>query len=115
MPSLKASVSSGRAPSLDDVCTLVALQTQKDDLGQPVKTGEIGRQIFCARTSVSRAEFAAAGQQGLRPDVELLVDSDEYDAETIVDYSGTRFTVYRNYLRPDGLTELYCEVKVGAK
>ncbi|BBN99161.1 phage head closure protein [Sporolactobacillus terrae] len=113
MPSLKPSVGDNHNISLDDVCDLITVDTELDNLNQPVIKEEHPRQLFCARLNVSRAEFAAAGQLGLKPDLVLAVDSDEYDGENQIDYAGKRYAVYRDYLRTDGYTELYCEVKAG--
>ncbi|MCQ2009259.1 phage head closure protein [Sporolactobacillus sp. STSJ-5] len=113
MPSLKASVGDPRNISLDDVCKLIDVVTTEDELGQPIEF-EKPRQIFCSRISVSRAEFAAAGQVGLKAQLVLVVDSDEYDGEDRVDYIEKRYSIYRDFMRSDGYTELYCEVKSGA-
>jgi SPP1 family predicted phage head-tail adaptor len=113
MPSLKSSVGNSKNISLDDACTLIGLVTTEDELGQPIES-ETPRQIFCSRISISRAEFAAAGQIGLKAQLILVVDSDEYDGEEKIDYSEKRYSVYRDFMRTDGFTELYCEVKSGA-
>lgn len=90
MPSLKPNVSSNINVSLDDVCNLITIETEPDDLGQPILTTETSRQIFCAYTSPSRMEFSAAGQLGMKPDLVLIVDSDEYDNEMVVEYGGKK-------------------------
>lgn len=113
MPSLKSNVRDGVNISLDDICNLITVETELDELGQPVGTNEVSRQVFCSRKSVSRAEYAAAGQNGLKPDLVLVVDSDEYDDEDTVSYGDKKLHVYRTYLRQDGFTELYCEVVSG--
>ncbi|MBH0174715.1 hypothetical protein IHV09_14195 [Fictibacillus sp. 23RED33] len=113
MPSLKSSLGNNEHISLDDVCFLVSVTTVKDELGQPIEEQEVERQIFCSEMSVSRAEFSAAGQNDRIPQCTLVVDSDEYDQEIEVKHGKKKFTVYRTFLRSDGLTELYCEVRAG--
>jgi hypothetical protein len=114
MPSLKSSLGNNEHISLDDVCFLISFITVEDDLGQPIEEQEIERQIFCSELSVSRAEFSAAGQHDRVPQCTLVVDSDEYDQELTVKHNKKKITVYRTFMRSDGLTELYCEVRSGA-
>jgi SPP1 family predicted phage head-tail adaptor len=113
MPSLKSSLGNKEHISLDDVCFLISYTTVKDELGQPIEDKEVERQIFCAELSVSRAEFSAAGQHDRKPQRTLVVDSDEYDQELTVKHENKKFTIYRTFMRSDGLTELYCEVRAG--
>jgi SPP1 family predicted phage head-tail adaptor len=113
MPSLKSSLGNNEYISLDDVCFLISYTTVKDELGQLIEEQEIERQIFCSELSVSRAEFSAAGQHNRIPQCTIVVDSDEYDQERTVKHDNKKFTVYRTFMRSDGLTELYCEVRAG--
>lgn len=112
MPSLKSSLGISNNISLDDVCVLISVTTTQDELGQDIEM-EIPRQIFCSKLSVTRAEFLAAGQLDHKPQITLVVDSDEYDDEKKVDYQTMKYSVYRSYMRSDGFTELYCEVRTG--
>ncbi|UTI42104.1 hypothetical protein [Niallia sp. RD1] len=114
MPSIKSSLGNSNNISLDDICELISTTSVKGELNQPVFT-EIPRQIFCSVMSISRAEFFSAGQSSLKPQIMLIVDSDEYDGEKLVKYSNKKYSVYRHFLRVDGFTELYCEVKAGGK
>lgn len=113
MPSLKPSIGDPSHISLDDACELITVVTETDELGQPVKTREDSRQVFCARLSVSRAEYFEAGQNGLKPALMLVVDSDEYDGQEKIKYDKNFYHVYRDFMRGDGFTELYAEVRSG--
>ncbi|PEN09672.1 phage head closure protein [Bacillus pseudomycoides] len=113
MPSIKSSVGNSKRISLDDVCFLISVENEKDDLGQVISTNETERQIFCSKLSISRQEFLAGGQLGLKPQIIFVVDSDEYDDETSLKYENQKYTVYRIFPRFDGYTEVYCEVKAG--
>lgn len=97
---------------MDDVCELISVTVIQDELGQDIET-ELPRQAFCSKLSVSRAEFFAAGQAGLKPQLLLVVDSDEYDKEQKIICEGKNYIVYRDFMRADGYTELYCEVRAG--
>ena len=113
MPSLKSSVGNAKRISLDDVCFLISVETEKDALGQIIATNEIPRQIFCSTLSMNRQEFLTGGQLGLKLQLLFVVDSDEYDNETALRYENQKYTVYRTFPRSDGFTEVYCEVKAG--
>lgn len=110
MPSIKQSLGSEHV-SLDDVCALIEVEHYKDAIGQDKVREKEPRQIFCSRLSAGRQEFFQAGQAGLRAEMVMLVDSDEYDNEPILIYKDNRYTVYRPFMRSDGYTELYCEVR----
>ncbi len=108
MPSLKSNIGRKEYISLDDVCSLISVTSINDDLGQPIET-ETERQIFCSKLRVSRAEFTAAGQLDHKPQMTIVVDSDEYDHEEVLTYNGKKYSIYRTYMRVDGFTELFCE------
>lgn len=113
MPSLKSSIGNAKRISLDDVCFLISITAAtKDELGQPIET-ETERQIFCSKLSITRAEFSTAGQLGHKPQIMFIVDSDEYDNELSLVYESKKYSIYKSFLRNDGYTEVYCEVKAG--
>lgn len=112
MPSLKSNIGNNEHISLDDVCFLISVKSVDDELGQPIYT-DIERQVFCSRKSVSRAEFLAAGQLDLKPQIIIIVDSDEFDGEKSLKYENKKYSIYRTFMRSDGFTELYGEVRAG--
>ena len=65
---------------------------------------------FCSKLSITRQEFNVAGQQGHKPEMMLVVDSDSYDQERKVEYQKKKYDIYKTFPRSDGFTELYCEV-----
>jgi SPP1 family predicted phage head-tail adaptor len=113
MPSLKSPVGNKKSVSLDDVCYLLTVTTVgKDELDQSIEAIQ-ERPVFCTKTSISRAEFVGAGQLGYKPKIQILINSDEYDEETKLKYEDKLYSVYKTFMRDDGYTELYCEVKLG--
>lgn len=112
MPSFKASIGNRQNVSLDDVCYLISTASVMDDLGQSI-ISEQSFMVFCSRLSITRAEFNAAGQLGHKPNMMIIVDSDSYDQETFLEYDNKKYNIYKTYIRNDGFTELYCEVKTG--
>jgi SPP1 family predicted phage head-tail adaptor len=111
MPSLKSSIGNRDQISLDDTCNLISETQTKDALGQPI-IKEKPFMIFCSKLSITRAEFNVAGQQGYKPEMMLVVDSDSYDQEKKVEYNNKKYSIYKTFQRIDGFTELYCEVNI---
>jgi SPP1 family predicted phage head-tail adaptor len=111
MPSLKSSIGNRDQISLNDVCNLLSETQTKDALGQPI-ISEKSFLVFCSKLSITRAEHHVAGQQGFKPEMMLVVDSDSYDQEKKVEYQNKKYTIYKTFQRIDGFTELYCEVNV---
>lgn len=112
MPSIKAVIGNRTIVSLDDICYLLSITSTKDELGQPIKT-EKPFMVFCSKNSITRTEFNTAGQSGHKPDMMLIVDSDAYENERLLRYGNKKYSIYKTYMRTDGFTELYCEVKSG--
>lgn len=112
MPRLKHSIGNPKHISLDDVCSLVSVTYTEDELGQSIEA-ESERQVFCTVLSITRQEFATAGQLGLKPKIMIVLDNEEYNDEKTVMYDNKRYTVYKDFPRVDGCIELYCEIKVG--
>lgn len=70
--------------------------------------------VYADRKPISRQEFVAAGQIGIRPMWMFEVRTAEYADEKRLKYENTVYTIYRVYPKPNGITELYCEVRLGA-
>jgi SPP1 family predicted phage head-tail adaptor len=110
MPSFKANIGNPSKISLDDVCNLIKITTTADELGQATIT-EYPYMVFCSKLSITRAEFNTAGQLGFKPNFMLVVDSDSYDNEKLIEYENKKYTIYKTFQRIDNFTELYCELK----
>jgi hypothetical protein len=114
MPKFKSAIGDPSNISLDDVCNLISITTTKDELNQ-YESIEKNYMVFCSKLSITRTEFHTAGVLGFRPAMMLVVDSDSYDDEKFLEYQGTKYSIYKTFMRKDGFTELYCEVKSGDK
>ena len=112
MQHFKSSIGNPRNVSLDQVCELITIVSSQDDLGQFVKS-ELRTSVFCSELSITRAEFNLAGQLGLKPSKLLIVDSESYDNEQYIEYDKIKYSIYKTFMRIDGFTELYLEVKAG--
>ena len=90
-----------------NVITLLSNARSQDATGVWRDGEETQREIFCQVDSVSRAEFFAAGQSGLRPEYRITV------GETRLIYNGARYAVYRTYHARTDELELYVQREVG--
>lgn len=84
-------------------------------MGQKIYT-ESSKTVFATLTSVSRAEwvsYSQSGRQGLVPAYVAEVFMGDYEGESIAEYDGTKYGIYRTYERDDEMIELYLEKKAG--
>lgn len=95
-----------------DMLHLITTTYIKDNIGQQVPV-EQSTPVFCAVQSISAAEFSSAGQLGLKPEYRFVLFAYDYSGQTLVEYRGVRYSVYRTYLAGNEQIELYCERKAG--
>lgn len=95
-----------------EVLTLISKTYTTDAIGQKIPT-ETERDVFCNVSSVTRDEFYAAGKAGLNPEFRVTMYGSEYNGEEICELYGTRYAIYRTYIRRDDSIELYLEKKAG--
>jgi hypothetical protein len=63
--------------------------------------------------SITQSEFYEGGRNGLNPEYRFTVFFADYEDETIIEYKGKRYAVYRTYLARNDRLELYVERKGG--
>lgn len=95
-----------------DVILLISETYEADANGveQPVR---VSRQVYCQVNSITRAEFFDAGRSGLNPEYMFTMFFGDYDGESIVEYAGKRYAVYRTYLGRNDTLELYVQREGG--
>lgn len=98
---------------MDDLLTLIAETYTQDNIGQQIAT-ETATEVWAHLSSVSRAEWYAAGRDGLQPDFVAETPIANYDGQKIAEWRGKRYAIYRTYFR-DGsdMIELYLEERAG--
>lgn len=112
MPSLKQAINNGQHISKDDVCFLMSSTIIVDELLQEIEI-TLPELVYCAPVSIGQREFSVAMQAGLKAQLTLIIDHDEYDGEKEVEYNRMKYSIYRTFVRDDGDIELYCEVRKG--
>ena len=98
---------------MDDVVILIQDGCVKDNCGVQKKSEEKRREIFCDVRSANRSEFFAGMQAGLKPDFMLCVHPIEYQGETLAEFRGNLYVIYRTFPKSDDQMELYLRRKVG--
>lgn len=93
---------------------LEAPKYREDALKQLVPDGDTTRTVFCSVKSITRTEWAAAAQQGMKAAYCVTLWADEYNGETIAILDEVRYGVYRTYQPNPEEIELYLQQKVGA-
>lgn len=83
----------------------------QDAIGQSIAT-ETATEPFAIIRDVSGTE-SERPVEGLRPSKVFDVLITEYDGQEVIEYKGTRYHIYRIYLRDDARIELYGGVRIG--
>lgn len=96
---------------MTDELVLISQTLTKDDYGVEVVT-EKERTVLCEVNSISQSEFFAAANTELQPELKFSVFFGDYENESVVEFQGNRYAVYRTYRAGDYM-ELYVERKIG--
>jgi SPP1 family predicted phage head-tail adaptor len=98
---------------MDDVLSLISYVYEKNAYGVSVPV-ESSKEILCKVNSITRVEFFQAGRTGLNPSFMFTVFAGDYAGETVIEYAGQRYAVYRTYKIPgEDYMELYVQREGG--
>ena len=86
-----------------DVLTLIRQSISKGADGIQKQQDESKRQVFCNVSSVSGTEYR------------FTVFAPDYAGETVCEYGGSRYSVYRTYQGKNDTLELYVKKKGGVQ
>ena len=95
-----------------DVITLIGVIHTQDSTGVFQQT-YTSREVYCNVSSVTRAEFFDAGRSGLNPEYRFTMFRHDYQGETIAEYKGKKYAVYRTYIGKNDTLELYVQREGG--
>ena len=98
---------------MTDVITLITQTITTDKYGNEVVTTQ-DTDVFAEVDSVSQSEFFAAQDTELKPEYKFTVFFGNYNGQSLVEYEGETYSVYRTYRTGDNL-ELYVERKIGER
>ena len=95
-----------------EVINLISVAYVKDKYGVNRKV-ETSRQVYCNVGSVTQSEFFQCAQAGLKPEYRFSMFLYDYGGETLVEYKGTKYSVYRTYKGATDIMELYVQKAAG--
>ena len=92
---------------------LISYTYEVDEIGQKIAS-EKRITVPVEEWSVSRAEWHDAQRNSLNPDMMLTTNVRNYSNQTVVEYKGNTYAVYRTYHSKNGNNvELYLQRKAG--
>lgn len=91
---------------------LVVETKTQNAIGEWISTEQL-RKVYANVSSVSAAEFFNASQIGLAPEIRFTMFAPDYNGETIIEYMGNRYSVYRMYRATSDTMELYAQREAG--
>ena len=95
-----------------NVINLISTTKEQDENGVWRETTN-RRMVFCNVSSVTASEFFEGGRNGLNPQFRMVMFFGDYQGETILEYNGATYAIYRTYQRGTDELELYVERKGG--
>lgn len=100
---------------IDTTVTLIGPETRtQDSTGVWRTTAATETTVFAGVNSVSRSEFFAGGQQGMKPEYVFTVFHAEYSGQKSLIYGGVKYSIYRTYhAQGSDYMELYCQRDIG--
>ena len=90
---------------------LVQKTRSQNSIGEWVSSESL-RRVFANVASISASEYFNASQIGLNPEIKFTMFAPDYDGETVIEYRGATYSVYRTFENDDYI-ELYVERKGG--
>ena len=95
-----------------DVISLIKNERYQDQYGV-LKSRQTSRDVYCQIDSVTQNEFFEGGRNGLNPEYKITMFLYDYDGESVIEYDGKQYSIYRTYKRRNDVIELYVERKGG--
>lgn len=97
---------------MDSVIKLMSAIESRDEYGVTRKT-YTSREVMCRVDNVTRTEFFDGGRSGLNPQFRFTMFHGDYKGESLVEFEGLTYAVYRTYRSDSDYIELYVERRGG--
>ena len=94
------------------VAYLVKQEWLQDDEGI-MHDDAVKRKVFCKLSSINSQEWFEGGRNGLNPQFKFSMFSHDYHGETLIEYEGVMYSIYRTYYKSIDEIELYTEFRKG--
>ena len=95
-----------------DVAYLIQESYEQSDEGV-LQRSFAKRKVYVRITSVSSSEWFEGGRMGLNPQYRFTVFDGDYKGESMIDYEGLIYSIYRTYRPNKDEVELYTELRKG--
>lgn len=92
---------------------LISEAKTQNEIGEWI-SAETKRQVYANLQSVTASEWFNASQIGLAPEYRFTMFGPDYNGESVVEYNGDRFAIYRVYGAGTDRIELYTQREAGA-
>ena len=92
---------------------LIKVAREKDAHGVERESGETVRTVFANVQSAFLKEFHEGFRNGLNPQFVFTLFYYDYDNESVAEYDGARYGIYRTRRKGNDLIELFAELKGG--
>lgn len=97
----------------NEIIYLVSVTYENDEYGRELETKK-KRKVRADKSGSYASEYNAAGQNGLKlTDFMFTIQKRSYHDETIVEYKGKQYGIYRTYPPSDDLIELHLTDRAG--
>lgn len=97
---------------MDNVLILFSTSYTPNEYGVDIPSNT-RKEVFCKKKSITRNEFFEAGRNGLNPQFMFEIFKGEYAGESICEYNGQTYAIYRVFETDGDYIELYVERKGG--
>ena len=99
---------------MDDELILVAQRREKNKYGVERPVNTFSEPIKCKVSDVYGREFFEGGRNGLNPEYQFVIFAGDYEGESILEYNGQAYAIYRHYHVPGtDYMELYAQREGG--
>ena len=95
-----------------DVITLISATQTQDDYGRWIPR-ETSQNVFVQVDSITQQEFYDAGRNGFNPEFRFRMFFGDYAGQSVCEYKGLRYSIYRTYRQRNDVLELYVERQGG--
>lgn len=85
---------------------LIKITYEKNEYGVAQKK-EIVNPVYAQVKDATQSEFFQAGANGIKAEKKFTMFFYDYDNETIIEYNGERYSVYRTHRPRKDIIELY--------
>lgn len=94
-------------------CFLINKETDENSIGVQDLKNEIKKEVLIIRhEDIYSKEFYEANEQGLRPDLRIVISSLSYNDEKEIEYDNERYSIIRTQIKNLDEVILICERKL---